>query len=140
MKEQELFFNLVNVYTSTGDQTDTIWNFFVTVHLAIIAIGLIHKNVSLEFYHLIVATVGYGLFSWMNWRALGNNYELLTSIIKDIKILELENLNLYAEISFDNYDDRGLVNIIAHLIGGAIFLIVFISAYRGTNKFGEPDR
>ena len=60
-------------------QIDFLWQFFVTVHIAIFALLFIYDEAveSLNIIARIFAIAGVALFEWINGKALANTYLLL---------------------------------------------------------------
>ncbi len=79
--------SLTELYIMAGDQLDSIWQFFVAVHLAIIGVlfGL-ESFRNLRKREFIILGASYLLFSFINCRAKIISYGLLESLVNEINL------------------------------------------------------
>ena len=70
-------------------QIDFLWQFFVTVHIAIFALLFIYDEAveSLNIIARIFAIAGVALFEWINGKALANTYLLLDATLDQYRAL-----------------------------------------------------
>ena len=70
-------------------QIDFLWQFFVTVHIAIFALLFIYDEAveSLNIIARIFAIAGVALFGWINGKALANTYLLLDATLDQYRAL-----------------------------------------------------
>ena len=70
-------------------QIDFLWQFFVTVHIAIFALLFIYDEAveSLNIIARIFAIAGVALFEWINGKALANTYLLLDATLDQYRTL-----------------------------------------------------
>jgi hypothetical protein len=70
-------------------QIDVLWQFFVTVHIAIFALLFIYDEAveSLNIIARIFAIAGVALFEWINGKALANTYLLLDATLDQYRTL-----------------------------------------------------
>lgn len=75
------------------------WNFFVTVHLAILGLVFIadHNRPPPLARFLIIPA--YAAFMYINYRAQVDNYAYSTKILDYAAVIEAENVNAYASLS-----------------------------------------
>lgn len=78
MQEQ----TLIDLIMHARGQIDFLWQFFVTVQLAVFALIFIYDEAvdSLNALARTLAMVGLGLFSYINGNALRSSYELLNAV------------------------------------------------------------
>jgi hypothetical protein len=73
----------LNAFFHSARNIDTLWNFFVAVHLAIFT-GIFTLN-SLNTVQLVVIGIAYVIFSFLNMRAKKYEYKIYNALIIDIK-------------------------------------------------------
>lgn len=80
---------LVSAIIETRQQVDFLWQFFVTVQLAVFALLLIYDEAveSMNLLGRIFAAAGIGLFDWVNGNALQSTYRLLDAMIDQYQFL-----------------------------------------------------
>ena len=79
---------LIEAVLDTRAQVDFLWQFFVTVHIAIFAMLFIYGE-AVERLSLVArafAVIGIGLFDFINGQALINVYQLLDAIIDQYRV------------------------------------------------------
>ena len=124
---------LINLFIATCNQIDSLWQFFVTVHLALVAaLYGIERLRRLKNLEIIIFSTAYLLFSCINIRAKLDIYRLLIAIDKEIDInIKESNLEILRRyFSGVEYDDRVLVLLAVHIFSAlAIATVVFINRY-----------
>ena len=76
---------LFEAYIATGQKIDQLWNFFVTVHLAIAGVLLVSSNVNRYPWLVdICLLIAYLAFSAISFRAKGIEYKLLNVLTKEM--------------------------------------------------------
>lgn len=121
---------LISTFIAIGDQIDSLWQFFVSVHLAIIAslYGIERLN-NLRTIETILFGFGYIIFSLINMRAKQQAYGLLINIENEINSSS-SGLSIYPFLSeyFSNssYDDRLLILWIVHAFAGISIVIILL--------------
>lgn len=86
MLEEAILFDAI---LSERAQIDFLWQFFVTVHIALFALLLIYDE-AVEKLNIIaraLALAGVALFEWINGKALANTYLLLDATIEQYRAL-----------------------------------------------------
>ena len=80
---------LVDGIIATRAQIDFLWQFFITVHIAIFALLLIYDDAveNLNFIARALALGGIGVFEWINGNALTNTYLLLDAFLEQYRAL-----------------------------------------------------
>lgn len=70
---------LIDMVLHARSQIDFLWQFFITVHIAIFALLFIYSEAveSLNFLARALAIAGIALFDWINGNALKGAYNLL---------------------------------------------------------------
>lgn len=70
---------LIETIMDTRAQVDFLWQFFVTVHIAIFALLFIYTEAvdKLSLLARVFAVAGVAMFDWINGKALINAYNLL---------------------------------------------------------------
>lgn len=79
---------LVEAIMDTRAQIDFLWQFFVTLHIAIFALLFIYDEVveSLNIIARVLAVAGVALFDYINGRALQNTYHLLDAMLEQYRM------------------------------------------------------
>lgn len=79
---------LIEAILHTRAQVDFIWQFFVTVHIAVFALLFIYDQAvdRLSLFARIFAIVGIGLFDFINGQALMNSYQILDAMMDQYRI------------------------------------------------------
>lgn len=74
---------MIEAIIDTRQQVDFLWQFFVTVQIAVFALLFIYDTAveSMNGVAKVMAVAGIALFSWINGNALINTYVLLDSMI-----------------------------------------------------------
>ena len=80
---------LIEAILSIRSQVDFLWQFFVTVHIAIFALLFIYDDAveSLNVVARAFALGGVALFEWINGKALTNTYLLLDATLDQYRAL-----------------------------------------------------
>lgn len=119
---------LVSAIIETRQQIDFLWQFFVSVQLAIFALLLIYDEAveSMNILARVFALAGIGLFDWINGNALKGTYRLLDAMIDQYQFLygqaERFRPDFYELFVRASFADRpGIVNI-TH--GTALFVVL----------------
>ena len=125
-------YELLDLYMSSGQKLDALWQFFVSIHIAIFgALFLFHK---MKIYQIIISLMSYIGFSIINIRAKIYEYEFYASITKEIKDKNLDSLK-YVNQFFNQYivDDRIMITVVVH-----IFSFLCLSYLLAMSK--EPNK
>lgn len=79
---------MIEAIIDTRQQIDFLWQFFVTVQIAIFALLFIYDRAveSMNLLAKAMAVAGIALFSWINGNALANTYELLDAMIQQYAV------------------------------------------------------
>lgn len=80
---------LIDAIMGTRGQIDFLWQFFVTVQIAVFALLLIYDEAveGLSFLARLMATAGIALFDWINGKALVSTYLLLDAMLEQYRAL-----------------------------------------------------
>lgn len=125
--------DLLQVYVMAGDQLDALWEFFVTVHLAIAAsLYGIERLRILKVHEYFLLSIGYLAFSIINLRAKHQAYEFLIAVELELeKILsttEFQSLkDFFSNIEFT---DRVHIVWIVHIATIAIIIALAITKHK----------
>ncbi len=126
---------LIDLFIATGDQLDSLWQFFVTVHLALIAslYGIERLN-HLKNIEVILFSLAYLVFSLINVRAKHDSYNLLISLENIITKVTLSGKYTELQDYFNDlvYSDRLII-----LWGVHFFSAIAIYAILRTRKNHE---
>lgn len=118
--------DLLEIYTLTAQNIDSLWEFFVTVHMALFAAFFyLHK---VEKYQLSIFFVSYVAFTLINIRAKINEYKAYNSIIEDMKDMCVNNTTHVCGF-FNDYSPNDRINITV-LVHSAAFLAVLFLSYK----------
>ena len=126
--------DLIQAYVFTGQKIDVLWNFYVTVHLAIAGFLLALKT-KIKWPIATALSVAYLGFSIINYRAKAIEYDLLNSLISDIALIDTGHKSIDGFFNQQDFSDRTFINIIVHIF--SIILIIII--YKYSNSKNNDD-
>ena len=122
--------SLIEAIMSTRGQVDFLWQFFVTVHIAIFALLFIYDRAveSMNVIARVMAVVGIALFDWINGKALMNTYLLLDAMIDQYRAVfgqpERFRPAFYQRFVMESFADRPDIVYVTH---GMAFLVVILA-------------
>ena len=119
-------FELFEILIQTGQKLDSLWEFFVTIHVAIIgALFIFHQMI---FSQKIITTFAYLTFTGINLRAKIEEYELYVASLKDLKGLDLSGTAHLAEfVSQYELNDRIMISWLVH--GISLLILLYLVWY-----------
>lgn len=120
MSEEALMTGLLGA----GEKVDTLWNMFITVHMAIFGFYLLNKR-KLGWPEVAVAFVGYLGFAWINANALIYAYDLLGGFYAQYRI-QYGNPDRFAKMLYSALIDREFANrttVVWSVHGAAICIV-----------------
>ncbi|MET0659430.1 MAG: hypothetical protein ABW110_14885 [Steroidobacteraceae bacterium] len=124
---------MIEAIIDTRQQVDFLWQFFVTVQIAIFALLFIYDRAveSMNVVAKLMAVAGIALFSWINGNALVNTYMLLDSMIHQYAVwygkpgrFEPSFLEHFVKVS---YADRPQVVMVTHSLSFAVVVLALLS-------------
>ncbi|MEE8297159.1 MAG: hypothetical protein V3R26_04940 [Hyphomicrobium sp.] len=124
---------LVDGIIATRAQIDFLWQFFITVHIAIFALLLIYDDAveNLNFIARALALGGIGVFEWINGKALTNTYLLLDAFLEQYRALygqvdrfEPAFFQHFVQMSFA---DRPGTVLVTHTTAFVVILLALVS-------------
>jgi len=121
---------LVEAIIQTRARIDFIWQFFVTVHLAVFALVLVYDQAveSMNVVARIFALVGIALFEWINGTALTGAYDLVDALHQqyraDFGQPQRFQRALYEHFVLTKLDGQGKMIMATH---GMAFAFVFMA-------------
>ena len=122
-------YEIIELYTLCGQEIDTSWNFFITVHIAILGAFFMSNNLkTIKFINIVIFISAYAAFMLMNVRSLICSYELYYSILSDIQaggIAIPDNIKLYFQNA--KITDRTTVACVIYGVTGLISLGLLLS-------------
>lgn len=124
---------LMSAIMDTRQQIDFLWQFFVTVHIAIFALLLIYDH-AVEGLNMIARTFAVGgiaAFEWINGKALTGAYILLDSILEQYRLsygqADRFHYSFYENFVLANYSSRPSMVLMTHSSALVIVLLAFAS-------------
>ncbi len=120
MSEEALMTGLIGA----GEKVDTLWNMFITVHMAIFGFYLLNKR-KLGWPEVSVAFVGYLGFAWINANALIYAYDLLGGFYAQYRI-QHGNPERFAKMLYSVLIDKEFANratVVWSVHGAAICIV-----------------
>lgn len=123
---------LISLFSQAGQKLDSLWQFFVTVHLAIYgALFVFHK---MKGHQIFITIISYSAFSAINLRAKIEEYLLYKAFLDEIKDVSKDKL-VYVNEFFSQYniDDRFWITYSVHIVS-FIFLVILICFSRKQNN------
>jgi len=128
---------LINLFVAIGNQLNSLWGFFITAHIAMIAaIYGIERLKRLTILEICLLGIGYIFFSVINIRAKLESYKLLSTVAKEIKVsVKGSNLEILSK-HFEGVelDDRIIILWVVH-----VFTVVAIAIVAITKKYYSKD-
>jgi hypothetical protein len=124
---------LIEAILSLRSQVDFLWQFFVTVHIAIFALLFIYDDAveSLNVVARLFALGGVALFEWINGKALANTYILLDATLDQYRTLygQAERFQPAFLQYFvgQSYADRPATVLVTHSLAFVVILLALIS-------------
>src|SRR3569623_1289750 len=124
---------LVEAMMSVRSQIDFLWQFFVTVHIALFALLLIYDNAvdGLNISAKFLAVIGIGVFEWINGNALVNAYRLLDAMQEQFRWAfgQADRFHplFYQRFVLASYADRPDMVLMTHSSAFAIIILAFAS-------------
>ncbi len=124
---------LVDGIIATRAQIDFLWQFFITVHIAIFALLLIYDEAveNLNVIARALALGGIGVFEWINGNALTNTYLLLDAFLEQYRALygqvdrfEPAFFQHFVQMSFE---DRPGTVLVTHTTAFVVILLALVS-------------
>lgn len=122
---------LIDMILHTRSQIDFLWQFFVTVHIAIFALLFIYDDAveNMNFVARALSIAGIALFDWINGNALKNAYFLLEAAQDQYRALfggdaDRFQPGFYKHFVQSSFADRPDMVNITH---GMAFLVVILA-------------
>lgn len=132
---------LIEAIMMTRSQVDFLWQFFVTVHIAIFALLFIYDDAveSMNVVARALSVAGIALFDYINGKALQNTYLLLDAMIDQYRAVfgQVERFRpaFYQRFVMESFADRPDIVYITH---GMAFLVVILAL--ASNRFIQSKR
>ena len=139
---------LVEAIMDARGQIDFLWQFFVTVHIAIFALIFIYDHAvdGLNWVGKIFSVAGVAVFEWINGNALIRAYLLLGSMHDQYRWAfgQIDRFHpaFYEHFVLLDYATRPDVVMFTHSTALAIVLMAFVSrrSIRARDEGGRPLR
>jgi hypothetical protein len=126
---------LVDAIMDARSQIDFLWQFFVTVHIAVFALLFIYDHAveSLNVVARLFAVAGVAAFEWINGNALTNAYLLLDAMQEQYRWsfgqVERFHPSFYEHFVLANYASRPGMVLMTH--GSALAIVLLAFVWRG---------
>jgi hypothetical protein len=124
---------LIEAILSFRSQVDFLWQFFVTVHIAIFALLFIYDDAveSLNVVARAFALGGVALFEWINGKALSNTYLLLDATLDQYRALygEVSRFQpaFFQHFVGQTFNDRPAMVLLTHSMAFVVILLALLS-------------
>lgn len=121
---------LIDMILHARSQVDFLWQFFVTVHIAIFALLFIYNDAveNLNFPARALCIAGIALFDWINGNALKGAYRLLDAAQDQYRVLygaaERFQPDFFHHFVQASFADRPMMVNVTH---GMAFAVVILS-------------
>lgn len=124
---------MIEAIIDTRQQVDFLWQFFVTVQIALFALLFVYDRAveSMNIVAKLMAVVGIALFSWINGNALINTYLLLDSMVHQYAVwygkpgrFEPSFLENFVKV---NYSDRPQIVMVTHSMAFLVVVLALLS-------------
>ncbi len=117
--------DLLQIYLMSGQKIDSLWEFFVTIHLAIFGIFFLIERVKNN--HIIIFYVSYILFAVINLRAKIYEYNFIISIYSELKESTHNLTSISKYFLSHQFTDRIFVTLFVHIFAFlCVSLILFM--------------
>lgn len=124
---------LVDAIMDVRAQIDFLWQFFVTVHIAVFALVFIYGEAieRLNIPARLLTMVGIAGFEWINGNALSNAYLLLDSMLEQYRwsFGQVERFHpaFYEQFVLANYASRPTMVLMTHSAAMLVIVLAFLS-------------
>ena len=124
---------LVEAIMSVRSQIDFLWQFFVTVHIALFALLFIYDHAveGLNAIAKFFAVAGVAVFEWINGKALANAYMLLDAMQEQFRwsFGQADRFHplFYERFVLASYADRPATVLLTHSAALFVILLAFAS-------------
>jgi hypothetical protein len=125
---------LVAAIMDAREQIDFLWQFFVTVHIAVFALLFIYGE-AVERLNLparLLSVGGIAGFEWINGNALANSYLLLDGMLNQYRMsfgqVERFHPSFYEHFVLASYATRPTMVATTHTIALLVVILAFVSA------------
>lgn len=124
---------LIEAILDLRAQIDFLWQFFVTVHIAVFALLLIYDEAvdALNAVARILALAAVGLFEWINGKALANTYLMLDAAHEQYRALygqpDRFQPAFYEHFVGQSFADRPATVLITHTMAFVVILLALLS-------------
>jgi hypothetical protein len=124
---------LVEAIMSVRSQVDFLWQFFVTVHIAVFALLFIYDHAveGLNAVAKFFAVLGVAAFEWINGNALVNAYLLLDAMQEQFRWnygqADRFHPAFYEQFVLASYATRPAMVLITHASALIVVLLAFLS-------------
>jgi hypothetical protein len=135
---------LVEAILQVHAQIDFLWQFFMSVQIAVFALLFIYDDAveSLNVLARMLAIAAIGLFDWINGNALRAAYALLDAFHQQFRAdfgqAERFQSALYERFVLARFDGRDSMVAISH--GTAFVVVVLALLWRGFIQHRAPER
>jgi hypothetical protein len=118
---------LVDAIMTARGQIDFLWQFFVTVHIAIFALLFIYDHAveGLNWVGKIFSVAGIAAFEWINGNALANAYLMLDSMHEQYRWAF--HPSFYSNFVLANFSSRPEMVVFTHAGALTVVLLAFVS-------------
>lgn len=116
---------LFSAIMETRQQIDFLWQFFVSVHIAIFALLLLYNHAveSLNAAAKFFAMGAIAAFEWINGNALSGAYVLLDAMLEQYRM----SFGQAEQFVLASYESRPVMVLITHSSALLIVLLAFLS-------------
>jgi len=124
---------LIDAILSIRSQVDFLWQFFVTVHIALFALLFIYDEAveNLNIIARLFALVGVALFEWINGKALASTYMLLDATLDQYRALygQAERFQpaFFQHFVGQSFADRPATVLTTHSMAFVVIMLAFLS-------------
>jgi hypothetical protein len=135
---------LIDAIMTTRGQVDFLWQFFVTVHIALFALLFIYDDAveTLNWIAKMFAIAGVAAFEYINGKALQNTYLLLDAMLDQYRALfgqpERFQPGFYQHFVLASFRDRPDLVYFTHGLALTVVLLALISRSFIQSKPREP--
>jgi len=95
---------LVGAIMAVRSQVDFVWQFFVTVHIAVFAMLFVYDHAveAMNWVARLFALAGIAMFDWINGNALRINYQLLDALHEQFRF-QFAKPGAFAPLFYDRF-------------------------------------
>ena len=121
--------SIVDAIMQARAQIDFLWQFFVSVHIALFALLFIYDHAieAMNYVARAFMVAGVGLFNWINGNGIVDSYNLLNALHHQFRFqfgqADKYDPQFYKFFVLSHFEDRPLTVLITHSLAFAVVML-----------------